>query len=126
MNFHYRQQDKGCLSLCVCEKFKNDFYFELKNKINSQIYFFVKNNIETIDLQQSNISESCYVQIFFKSHKYPANIRISSHYGNDENTIIIENTNDIKNTFHFNKTKLYIIEKEVKEFEKELRSKKRF
>ena len=126
MQFTYRQQDKGHLSICVCEKFKNDFYFELKNKINSQIPFFVKNNIEIIDLQQSNISESCYIQIFFKSHKYPATIRISSHYGRDENDIVIDNIIAIKNTFHFNKSKLYLLEKEVEKYEKELRRKKMF
>lgn len=126
MKFYYRQQSKGSLYLCVCEKYKNDFYLELKNKINTQIPFLSKNGVEEIDLQQSNISESCYIKVFLKGYKHPSYIRISGHYGNDENEIIIENTKYIKSMFHFNKASLHLIKKEIIEIEKDLRNKKRF
>ena len=72
MTFNYRQQDKKHLSLCVSEGYRNDYFFELKNKINSQIHFLVKNEVSKVDLEQSNISESCYIQVFFNNYKYPS------------------------------------------------------
>ena len=126
MKFYYRQQSRGCMNLCVNEQYKNSYFTEVKNKIISQIPFLVKNGVAKIDLQQSNISESCYVTIHISGYKYPSILKISGHLNGDETDYLINSVCDIKNEFHFNKYLIACIINDIKHTESELRKAKQF
>lgn len=111
--FDYKQQERGNMYLCVDGNYRNEFFSELKRKIQSQFEFLKSIGTSKVFLTQSPISESCYIELLFESGEW-VKIRISSHYNpfcaNDFEYIINEPKN-IKNEFHFNKTLIFLLKK---------------
>lgn len=114
MTATYLQKDKGHLNLCVCSKYRNKYFLEVKNQVKRYLDFFNKNGIIELKLIQSNISESCYLELIFNNSKRIRVIRISSHASSDFNDydFAIDGFNNIKNELHFNKLTIELIKRE--------------
>jgi len=110
MQVEYIQQDRKHLSLCVSKNYRDLYFFFVKNKICRQLDLLSRNDVISLKLEQSNISETCYIYLYISNVKNPKVVKISSHYSNSFSDYDFNlDLKDIASGFHFNNLNLNLI-----------------